>query len=297
MQMNRFVQLHDKFSCAFFWRLNSIKLSVAVLFFVSGKYNYKLRGTERGNVQLHEFKFNRIIFFDGCKMDISLSAPNHHHKLIIIVSIDLQFDVAFFINTGLQLSVLLSLSLLLSLVCFWLKQSLESCAIKIEMVFQCLKMNVVASLALHTYAHTNTSTAKCCKCSHPSWIIKSFGYLFHFYVRFHTLFASWRCLKISPLSFTRTLILFFTPFFLIWIFDSNKEFRNKADLLTILRSIDLDLLKMNKHLWLLILKYVCVRISQLAPVVFKNIRARATATAVFFWPHIAIHSNLEYSLG
>lgn len=111
MQMNRFVQLHDKFSCAFFWRLNYIKLSVAVLFFVSGKYNYKLRGTERGNVQLHEFKFNRIIFFDGCKMDISLSAPNHHHKLIIIVSIDLQFDVAFFINTGLRLSVLLSLSL------------------------------------------------------------------------------------------------------------------------------------------------------------------------------------------
>lgn len=186
MQMNRFVQLHNKFSCAFFWRLNYIKLSVAVLFFVSGKYNYKLRGTERGNVQLHEFKFNRIIFFDGCKMDISLSAPNHHHKLIIIVSIDLQFDVAFFINTGLRLSVLLSLSLLLFLVCFWLKQSLESCAIKIEMVFQCLKMNVVASLALHTYAHTNSSTAKCCKCSHPSWIIKSFGYLFHFYVRFHT---------------------------------------------------------------------------------------------------------------
>lgn len=125
-------------------------------------------------------EFNRIIFFDGCKTYRTHTSPRplNHCTQIDRNCVDC-FSIwryAFFFSFGRSFSVL-----------FWLKPFPVMCVWWNKNGFSILENECCC---LVDGIHTLINTTKCCKYSHPSRIIKSFGYSFlFFHLHFRTLFV------------------------------------------------------------------------------------------------------------
>lgn len=122
-----------------------------------------------------KFKFNRIIFFDGCKMFLGPRHTQIDHNCVDWFSIwrSVFQSVIFF-----------------SLLLFWNETESSRvcvCVIKLKWLFNTRKwmfIGLVGALyTVYTRTHWCMGTAKCCKYTHLSRIIKSFGSIWlHFFI-------------------------------------------------------------------------------------------------------------------